>query len=359
MDTRRFRYRNMTRSFTILRLRLLSPFHLGKGRENEFGSSGRWIASDTLHAALTAMAVRLYGAGSVDADFLASWKVSSAFPYRQQEDGSTQWFFPRPMSRMSLMLNGNTAIPEVHHKTLKRIQWLEKAQFEDCLAGNPISFDRQVEDPGTGQPRSVGASLMETDLFLAEMQHRVAVPHPGSGLDTTPFFFERLHPFQGVGLFALLICDQAAVLDRLRGCAALLGEEGIGADRHLGNGRFEPIWGELELDLPAKPTHQVLLSKYCPKKQEVGNILTDAAYSVERRGGFISSSPNPDHTRLRKRSISMFSEGSVFSGSAVLEGKMVDLRPMAPPGGASFPHPIWRDGRPVTLPMIISQNVLL
>lgn len=354
MDTRRLQYRIMRRTYTILKLGLLSPFHLGKGRENEFGSSGRWIASDTLHAALTAMAVRLYGAASVDAEFLASWKVSSAFPYRQHEDGSTRWYFPRPMSRLPLTLNGNTLLPEVRHKALKRIQWLEKAQFEDCLAGKPIPFDRYLKTPGTGQSPAGESPSMALDLFLAEMQHRVAVPQPGSGQDTTPFFFERLHPFQGVGLFALLLCDQPAILDRLHSCAALLGEEGIGADRHLGNGRFKPIWDELALDLPDSPTHQVLLSKYCPKQEEVREVLTDAAYSVERRGGFISSSPHPNHTRLRKRSVTMFREGSVFSGSAVLEGKMVDLRPMALGGGASFPHPIWRDGRPVSLPMVIS-----
>ena len=74
-----------------------------------------------------------------------------------------------------------------------------------------------------------------------------------------------------------------------------------------------------------------------------------------KRGGWLANPQEDKHRSLRKKSIYMFAEGSVFNVSETdlkLQGKLVNLKPE----GEVFtnPHPIWRDGRAIFVAMVES-----
>ena len=66
-------------TYTIIKLKNLSPLHIGTGKEN-YDFSAAELQSDTLSAALAAIRAQK---GKTDdlAEFLDSFKLSSAFPF--------------------------------------------------------------------------------------------------------------------------------------------------------------------------------------------------------------------------------------------------------------------------------------
>ncbi|MCB9356545.1 MAG: type III-A CRISPR-associated RAMP protein Csm4, partial [Lewinellaceae bacterium] len=60
---------------------------------------------------------------------------------------------------------------------------------------------------------------------------------------------------------------------------------------------------------------------------------------------YVASPEDDQYTTLRKKTVSMFVEGSVFQiGEVPMLGKLHDLKPLAMNG-----HPVWRDGRGIFL----------
>ncbi|MBK8656807.1 MAG: hypothetical protein IPN20_23520 [Haliscomenobacter sp.] len=74
--------------------------------------------------------------------------------------------------------------------------------------------------------------------------------------------------------------------------------------------------------------------------------MEDSAWGLVKRGGYIAGAADPDHTSLRKRSVFMFEEGSVFPNKP-LTGSRVDLKP-----DWEGMHSVWREGRPVFVPIM-------
>ena len=76
----------------LIRLKNLSPLHIGTGKENyDFAASS--LQSDTLSAALAALKAQRGSSGHLD-EFLASFTLSSAFPYI-----GNRYFMPKPMGK--------------------------------------------------------------------------------------------------------------------------------------------------------------------------------------------------------------------------------------------------------------------
>mgnify|MGYP000169460517 CR=1 FL=1 len=343
----------MTQSpnFFVVRLHFKAPFHLGLGKENEYSRSLKHIPSDTLHSALVACSQQLFGQSGASPEFVSSWRLSSAFPFFGLTKEDTRWYFPKPMIKLPLHFADNQPDAPGRHKWAKQIAWLEKSVFEQVLAGNPILVEEGHF--GTSGLLDLRGELTDKSLSKSYTQQRVTVPVPGVGEDPKPFLFDRVYLGVGAGLFTLITCPEVGQRKKLEAAFKLLGDHGIGADRNLGNGNFEPEWSEMTLNLPAHPTHKVNLSLFCPERGELEGNLQDSSYLLSKRGGFISSIDNEQGLRLRKRSVFMFREGSIFPDSCPCNGKLLDLRPVQLPGQASFPHPVWRDGRPITLPILV------
>ena len=80
--------------------------------------------------------------------------------------------------------------------------------------------------------------------------------------------------------------------------------------------------------------------------------LEQSSYQLIKRGGWVASPTNIDAVLHRKRSVYMFTEGSVFKSDSPLIGKVTDLQPALWEEHADMiPHPVWRDGRAIFLPL--------
>jgi CRISPR-associated protein Csm4 len=121
----------------------------------------------------------------------------------------------------------------------------------------------------------------------------------------------------------------------------MLGEEGLGARRSAGLGRFELQGPEVvALRCPSEFDAHLLLSLYHPTKREVTEgVLEDARYHLILRKGWISS---PDDASQRRMGIRMIREGALLP--IAVTGDLTDVRP------SGFPHAVYRSGLAFTVP---------
>jgi CRISPR-associated protein Csm4 len=330
------------RSYSAFRLTFHSGLHLGKGRADSYEQSLTTLHSDTLKAALFVAALELYGEDTIDESWLTGFTISSAFPFRGQE-----YFFPKPLTRTSQV----AGVPEARQgKRLKGLRWLGRRYFEQLLAGRDVPYpEAHLHAGGFLSDQLVGSTA--EPLLTHELQQHVAVPREGMA-DPTPYYTERLHFAPDAGLFFLVEAKRPVIMVQLVAALRLLGENGLGTDKHLGNGRFTAVATTVRLQVPANAPAQTSLSLFCPSRDD----LTAASpthplsqYALVRRGGYLASPRQPEHLRLRKRSVYMLLEGAVLPATAQpLQGTCVDLQPRDFPIG----HPVWRDGRALFIPLI-------
>ena len=330
------------RTYSAFRLTFKSGLHLGRGRADSYEQSLTTLHSDTLKSALFVAALELYGEDTIGESWLGSFIVSSAFPFRGQE-----YFFPKPLARTSLV----AGVPEARQgKRLKALRWLGQRYFEQLLAGRDVPYPEAHLHAGGFLSDKLPASSTEA-LLTAELQQHVAVPRDGTD-DPTPYYTERLHFAADAGLFFLVENASPAVLTQVKSALKLLGENGLGTDKNLGNGRFTAEATTVRLQVPANAPAQTSLSLFCPSRADLVAASPThelSQYALIRRGGYLASPRQPEHLRLRKRSVYMLLEGAVLPTTPTpLQGSCVDLQPR----DFAIGHPVWRDGRALFLPLV-------
>ncbi len=316
-----------------------SPLHLSRGKLNTYADSEAILHSDALKSAIFVTGLELYGEGW--AQTFHDFHVSSAMPYKGE-----QYFFPKP-------LHIDTTVEQSQRKEIKGYKYIEQSVFQNILRG---SFQATQLNKDTGIK----------DFFRKTQTQRVQIKYAfedreeqGEKVDydnlkdldlnynSVPFYIEKNYIAQGSGLFFIINTidkEKELFLKTLDGIMRLLGENGIGLQRGLGNGHFTVQRTILTLDTPDVSTHHINLSLYCPADETElkGLTLTDSYYQLIKRGGWISS---PIST-YRKRTVYMFTEGSVFKTPVSPIGKVADLKPKV-----FDDHAIWRDGKSIFLPM--------
>jgi CRISPR-associated protein Csm4 len=330
------------RSYSAFRLTFPSGLHLGRGRTDSYEQSLTTLHSDTLKSALFASALELYGEEAIGEGWLGGFTVSSAFPFRGQE-----YFFPKPLTRTSQV----AGVPEARQgKRLKGLRWLGRRYFEQLLAGRDIPYPEAHLHPGGFLSDQLPSRAGEP-LLTHELQQHVAVPREGVA-DPTPYYTERLHFAPDAGLYFLVEISQAAIKPQLVAALRLLGENGLGTDKHLGNGRFTAEATNVRMQVPANAPAQTSLSLFCPSRDDLTAASPTHAlsqYALVRRGGYLASPRQPEHMSLRKRSVYMLLEGAVLPATAQpLQGTCVDLQPR----DFDIGHPVWRDGRALFVPLV-------
>ncbi|MBK4730300.1 type III-A CRISPR-associated RAMP protein Csm4 [Oxynema sp. CENA135] len=162
------------------------------------------------------------------------------------------------------------------------------------------------------------------------------------------------------GLYFILDFPQGdrELEQKLHAALQLLGEEGIGGRRSSGAGRFTFEWQNLPkdfvrlFDFVQTSTHYCLLSLYWDDPglnwQE---ITRDSSYEMEQRRGWLSGSPSG--LNLRRQSVTMFLEGSLFKQPP--QGKLADV---TPPDFQYYrnQHRVYRNGIALSLPVRIKPN---
>ena len=328
--------------YKIYKLHFTSPLHINTTRDDT-GLSMKTIQSDTLYAAIMSCLAKT-GAKIPDNGDLG-FTTSSLFPFYQKDKESKGVLF-LPMPLLSRM-------PELEDKSqmkvIKKVQWVDSRFCGKLIAG--INNFINAPDYLTyihGVYLTKDSSLDNNNDFIkSEVVQRVKIEDRTGKENAVPYFVDRVSFKDYSGLF-FIVKGETSLLEK---GLNLLSEEGIGTDRNVGFGQFEVENGELQIDLPEKPNHQMSLSVFIPESKEQMLSLFDSeqiAYDFGRRGGWITTYPN---NTLRKNAVYAFLPGSVFKRKEQTDciGSIVNLKPNVP----SVTHPIWRNGKTIMLPLII------
>lgn len=329
--------------FKIFKLHFLAPLHLSKGKTDDYGESEEILHSDTIKSALFVCARQLFGANEIgDNDsFFNSFQISSAFPFFEDE-----LFFPKPMAKIQPFKNEE--IPEEFQaKKHKKVVYLGKSYFEDLINEQKLSISKDdLTVDGKFVSNHTTIKKLASPIFKSEVQQRVTIPADYSE-DPTPYYVDRLFFAQGAGLWFAFKGDDK-MLELVSKALKLLGDSGIGTDRSVGNGQFESSQSIMSLHTPENAKHQLSLSLWCPQEEEISeSFLKNSSYGLIKRGGYIASPAKMEHLTLRKKSIYMFTEGSIFPNNKILKGKVANLKPDI----AVVTQDVWRDGLAFMIPI--------
>lgn len=291
----------MKKEFRLGKLTFESPLHLGE-REDIREGTDTFIHSDTLFSAFCHNYLLLYGKTKLESvlqKFLKDtppFLISSAFPW--WKDG---FYFPIPKNQM---LKG---------KKLKKISFVEKRGFEKLLSGESIekiigTFKTLPDEEGNKPWKTADVPR----LCLSRLTN-----HPGENY----FHFGEVSYGKDSGLFFLIDFKNNTFEKELKAAFNLMSDEGIGGDRSSGKGLFEkPQFEEIKFNL-SDTKGAVSLSLHYPKQDELTDIR-NGYYELKERKGYIYS---PYGQSLRRKSLRMFSEGSVFPDGK--KGQIADLTP--------------------------------
>jgi len=323
----------------IIKLKNITPLHIGNGKENQYDFSASDLHSDTLSAALTAIRAQQ---GKTDdlKSFLQSFTLSSSFPFWENV-----YFLPRHQGKINVKVAGKEE--KMYRKQLKKLKYIDISLWCELVRGDEVL----VDESQLREDFLVKSSGGFEKPYQSQVNQRVSVPRADNE-DASPFFFNRKYFHEKAGLFCLTDA-QGERFEEILNLFQLLGEAGLGTDRNIGGGKFETEADTLELPEIHGANKTMLLSLYIPTREELATLQLKAArYEILLRGGFIAGSEEECFRHLRKRSIYMFNVGSLFPVQEPLTGKIVDL---APKWNDERMHPVFRSGRPFCIPVKINE----
>ena len=291
--------------FILCKLKPKGPLHLGE-REGWLEGTNTFIHSDTLFSAFCHVYQLLYK------DLTALLKefenhsppflISSAFPYWRNT-----FFFPLPKNQSP------------KDKELAKIKFIDKTGFEKLLNGKKLEeIIKEVEAiPAQKEPHFPWELADIPRVGINRLDN-----HPGERF----FYFGQVIYSEDAGFFFLCKFQKEEIRPKFEVAIRLLADEGIGGDRSSGKGLFEkPIFEEIEIETPTDANGVVSLSLYYPKDKSELPGIKNAFYDLIERKGYIFS---PYCSNLRRRSIRMFSEGSVFPKTPEeMRGTLVSVEP--------------------------------
>jgi CRISPR-associated protein Csm4 len=300
----------------LAKLRFRAPLHIGSstlGEEDTYD----YAPSDTLFSALCHAYLGAFGVddlvellGRFDSRNLEPpFLVSSAFPYC----GDTLFLpLPRlaPKERAGETERGD-------RKLLKDAAWVSLEDFTRLLDG--------------GAPAGIEAN--RDRLPRKELLPRVALDRESS--NSSIYYVRRAAFPENGGLWALLDVRDETLESRLRQSLHLLGDMGLGGERTMGCGFFEPEFAEppqaLTRLLDGEAPY-IALSRVSPGPEEAAAKVE--RYTLVESRGWMQS---PTGLQRKRRSAWFFAEGSTFAER--VRGRLLDVTPQDGPG-----HPVYRYG---------------
>ena len=324
-----------------IRLRPVTPWLTGSPHGGR-GSAEPVFHSDSLYGALCSALERLGGLE----DWLSATaaaqdpavRISSCFPFLDQLD-----FVPPPLSHW----------PPPHST---RVRWsaaklAPTSLVAALLRGEMPNEERWIVDGHTGcvLPVDRRGSLLRGP-FRHVTRAQAAVDRITGG-SVAPHRVSALQFAPGAGLWCVAVFSDEETRERwdapLRAAFRWLADSGFGGRRSLGFGRaaapeFETgRWPEMLLQQNGEQASWWLLSLMTPSATEPVD-WTAGAYQITHRGGRIES---PAAWGVEKSEMPMVAEGSVLASTKAPLGAAQDVAP------AGFPHPVWRVGFAVAVPI--------
>lgn len=325
-------------SLTLYRLRPLAPLHLGTGRADDLADLDELPRSDTLAAALCSVWRHVRPDADVSALAAAPpFALSSALPVVKSGDA---W-----LPTLSLPVGLADAAAGADRKRWKGARFAPAALLRDLLAGR--APDADVVD-GVLLPTAV-ATAHGDGLWHRDSRVRLAVNRLGDGpIPGLLYEFGGVRFADGVRLGVAVRFADEAIRPAFEAALALLGEEGLGADRSSGYGRFAVE--AAEAFAPSLGTGMRLCLSLCrPTRDEIarGLLAEPARWDTVVRGGWVTS---PGAASLRKRDLRMLTEG------AMVQDLGADVVGDAPPVLEARPelglgHDVYRSGVAIAVPI--------
>jgi CRISPR-associated protein Csm4 len=321
-----------------------SGFHFGRhglGQEETLAT----MPSDSLFAALINR-LAVSAGGNVD-DFVKDFKkfeppfvLSSTFPF-----AGGVLFFPVPFAALGSVAKEDDA------KRYKRVRYVSQKLFDKLINGKGL---KEIYE---------GAHRLMADTVLLDESEKYELPENLSSgrvssiwsIETRPrvtlgrsaqnssiFFTGRVIYASECGLwFGLYWRKQDdALMQQVANLFAELGYSGLGAERSVGFGGCE-IRQHGTIDLPdAEGKPWVSLSRYLPRKEEIGS-LKNGAYKLINVSGWLDS---PVMRGQRRRPVNMLEEGATLGKvSSAVPGDIVDVSPHYN-GINPLGHDVYRSG---------------
>jgi CRISPR-associated protein Csm4 len=325
----------------ICKLKPRGAFHLGE-KEAILEHTSDYIHSDTLFSAICNAYRLLYGKGKLE-DMLELFKdrkppfsISSAFPYTGES-----LLFPVPR-------NINFSVhPE--DKKFKKVEFFSKTIFDGIAMGE--SIEEHIKGDNLVQSKHVLLTDAERDklkgdeIWSSKEVPRVVIDRKTSASNI--YHFGEVSFADNCGLYFLMDLRIQEYKEKVEAAIRLLGDEGIGGDRTYGKGLFKAEFNDEEIEMNVKSgNHFVTLSLYYPMEGEIS--LKEGYYELINIGGWIYSL---DAKNLRRRTVRMFAEGSVFkSANTDLYGRLMDVTP------EDFTeHSVYRYGYAFAVPMEVHE----
>ncbi|MBN1997826.1 type III-A CRISPR-associated RAMP protein Csm4 [candidate division KSB1 bacterium] len=311
----------------IVKIKFTSPLRIGRpgiGLEN----TNDRINSDTLFSALCHVYDEMYGREAIsefldDYDAGPPFLLSSCFPFVGNE-----YYLPRPFVHFNLP-NDDQSL-----KKLKKIRYLPFQILCQDFKNTPFPLENLYE-------HNARILASRTDFVTP----RIAKDRFD---DSTQIFYCGSKVFaENSGLYVIVRCRDNSAFNLLQGLMNMLGENGIGGERGVGFGRFNPQWQKAD-EMWATLFNETgtmfyLAGLYHPGAGQNTHAPFGSTWSLcERRGWFYSRSSGRQYKR---KTVWMFAEGSVFSERPL--GRLVDVTPSVLL--KSGHHKIYRCGRPVVL----------
>lgn len=350
----------MKRNFIAYRLTFTTPLHIGDYKPFEYGTSQKYIHSDTIQSAL--MAVRAQYGLSIPEDGNSGFVISSLFPFINGASDNCTYFFPKPITGLPVLPEQVKSI-----KKVKKVSWLDGAYMARLLSGENISDFGGVDcDHIRGNflsryfNKQSQCRTEEHPVFESQVSQRVGIPRMRTSDDENRLFsMERLYFRKNAGLY-FLFDGTDTQRQWLEQSLHLLEMEGLGTDRNVGHGAFTWDSDEVSIEIPDDAQHILTLGLYHPEDQATLTSMVgdddSIGWKLLKRGGWIT---NPAYQSIRKRSVYMFTEGSIFIKPGNFNGHIglpaINLQPREDEGDYPVNHPIWRCGRTLAFPIKINE----
>ncbi|HOK36754.1 MAG: type III-A CRISPR-associated RAMP protein Csm4 [Tenuifilum sp.] len=359
--------------FKIYKLKFTSPLHIGRSSIDDYSKSEEFIHSDTLKSAIFSTALVLnpeLNNPERGKKFFNSFLVSSTFPFYKD-----YLFLPKPKGKLPLTDIQNKEPSYDFKKKVKKVSFIDFDLFFNFFnnKNQELNFKDDFEIVSNFIVKKKFAE--EIDLFLnsnqkndkgvinftivkSSLQERVYIRKTDETYEKSekkyiysdPYIVDRINFIKDSGLYFFLETKDEFDINIFEKILNHLGDFGIGTDRNVGNGQF--IIDEIldkEIIFDSKADYLMSLSLFLPSEKDVQNFTEKCQYKLIKRGGWISN--HIDLNLLKrsqiKKSIYMIDEASVFENNCTLEGTIVDLSP----DDNTLNHPVWRDGRPIFLPI--------
>ncbi len=270
-----------------------------------FSTDEKIIHSDTLFSAVVNNYSMLYD--NIE-EFIHDLKISSLF-FGFEIENKNIYTFPKPI----MIINSDIS----KRKEIKGVKFVSKCVLEDILNNyedefNLSFFDKYLSIEGIyiSKEELLLNEVDKKDLSLKVFDFTEIPKNTINRFDSRSegIFYEKcleIKQSPKVKPFMFFLIDNE-ITTELKATLNLLCEEGIGANRTIGNGIFKN-YEIIDFSFNIKSQKAINLSLIYPSLNEVDKA---EKYELTERGGFIFYEKG---LTKRKKSIRMIKEGSIFS----------------------------------------------